>query len=101
MPPLIYEMFRAQNDDLEALLACYATIRDPAATIADLQSVPHPTLAYYGAEDEFIELAQQQCDALPCRLEIVSGNHFQVFRQPENILPLAMKHIESSGTASA
>lgn len=53
-----------------------------------------------GADDERLELARQQCDALPCRLEIVPGNHFQVFRQPENILPLAIKHFEVSSAAA-
>jgi hypothetical protein len=37
---------------------------------------------------------------VPCRLENVPGNHFQVFPQPENILPLAIKHFEVSSTAA-
>lgn len=53
-----------------------------------------------GADDERVELARQQCDALPCCLEIVPGSHFQVFRQPENILPLAIKHFEVSTSAT-
>ena len=98
-PPPIYEMFRSHNDDLEALLACEAMIGANPTTLADLRSAPHPTLAYFGADDERVELARQQCDALPCRLEIVPGEHALAFRQAENILPLAIKHLEESSTA--
>jgi pimeloyl-ACP methyl ester carboxylesterase len=101
LPPPIYEMFRAHNDDLEALVACYtAMMADAPTAIADLRSAPHPTLAYIGADDGLIELARQQCEALPCRLEIVPGEHALAFRQAENILPLAMKHFEASGSSA-
>jgi pimeloyl-ACP methyl ester carboxylesterase len=100
-PPPIYEMFRTRNGDLEALLACNSVIGDSPTTLADLRSAPHPTLAYIGADDALVELARQQCNALPCRLEIVPGEHALAFRQSENILPLAIKHIEASGTATA
>jgi len=99
-PPPIYEMFRAHNDDLEALVACAtAMVADVPTTLADLRAAPHPTLAYIGADDERAELARLQCDALPCRLEIVRGEHALAFRQAENILPLAIKHLEASGAA--
>jgi pimeloyl-ACP methyl ester carboxylesterase len=99
-PPPVYEMFRSHNHDLEALLACEAMIGKYPTTLADLRSAPHPTLAYCGADDDRVDLARQQCDALPCRLEIVPGGHALAFRQAENILPLAIKHLEASGTAA-
>jgi pimeloyl-ACP methyl ester carboxylesterase len=96
-PPPICETFRAHDDDLEALLAAAALIGDSPTTVADMQSAPHPTLAYIGADDRRTELARQQCDALPCRLEIVPGDHALAFRQAGNILPLAMRHLEAAG----
>jgi pimeloyl-ACP methyl ester carboxylesterase len=99
-PPPSYEMFRAHNDDLDALLACASVVGDFPVTLADLRSAPHPTLAYVGADDSRVELVRQQCDALPCRLEIVPGEHALAFRQAENILPLAMKHLEASRTGN-
>jgi pimeloyl-ACP methyl ester carboxylesterase len=99
-PAPIYEMFRAHNDDLDALLACHSMFGDLPTTLADLRSAPHPTLAYMGADDERVELARQQCDALPCHLEIVPGEHALAFRQAQNILPLALKHLEETGAAA-
>jgi hypothetical protein len=93
-------MFRAHNDDLTALVACATSLSDFPTTLADLRAAPHPTLAYMGADDGRVELARQQCHALPCRLEIVPGEHALAFRQAANMLPLAMKHIEAACAAA-
>jgi pimeloyl-ACP methyl ester carboxylesterase len=99
LPPAVIDMFKAHNEDFAAVQACQAALSDTRATIAGLQSAAHPTLAYIGADDERADLARQQCDAMPCRLEIVPGDHVQAFRQAQNILPLAISHMDASAPA--
>ncbi len=99
LPPAVIDMFRAHNDDFAAAQACLAALIDTRATIANLQSVALPTLVYIGTDDERTDLTRQQCDAVPYRLEIVPGDHVQAFRQAENILPLAISHMDASAPA--
>jgi pimeloyl-ACP methyl ester carboxylesterase len=99
LPPAVIDMFRANNDDFAAAQACAAALSDTRATVAELQSAAHPTLAYIGADDERADLTRQQCEAVPCRLEIVPGDHVQAFRQAGNILPLAISHMDASAPA--
>jgi pimeloyl-ACP methyl ester carboxylesterase len=96
LPPAVIAFFREHNDDFAALQARRAAdfADDFAVTIGDLQAVPHPTLAYIGADDEWLDLTRQQSAALPCRLEIVPGDHALAFRQSENVLPLVLSHLD-------
>jgi pimeloyl-ACP methyl ester carboxylesterase len=94
-PQPVADMFKAHND-FPAVQACLAALADSPTTITDLQAAPHPTLAYIGADDELADLTRQQCDALPCRLEVVPGEHVQAFRQAENVLPFAIGHRNAS-----
>jgi pimeloyl-ACP methyl ester carboxylesterase len=99
VPSAVIDMFKAHNEDFAAVQACRAAASETWATIAGLQSAAHPTLAYIGADDDLADLTRQQCVAVPCRLEIVPGNHVQAFRQAGNILPLAISHIDASASA--
>ena len=96
LPSAVIAFFQEHNDDFAALQALWAayTTDDFAVTISDLQAVPHPTLAYAGADDYWLDLARQQSAALPCRLEIVPGDHATAFRQSENVLPLVLSHLD-------
>jgi pimeloyl-ACP methyl ester carboxylesterase len=96
LPSSVIAFFRENNDDFAALQARrkadYAD--DFAVTISDLQAVPHPTFAYIGADDEWLDVARQQAAALPCRLGIVPGDHALAFRKSENVLPLVLSHLD-------
>ena len=94
-PEPLIGLYKA-NTDLAAVQAIWASLGEQPTTIADLQSSPHPTLAYIGAEDPLLEVTGRQCAALPCRLEVVPGDHMAGFAQAENVLPLAVSHIEAS-----
>jgi len=94
-PEPLIGLYKA-NTDLAAVQAIWASLGEQPTTIADLQSSPHPTLAYIGAEDPLLEVTGRQCAALPCRLEVVPGDHMAGFAQAGNILPLAVSHIEAS-----
>jgi pimeloyl-ACP methyl ester carboxylesterase len=76
LPPHVADFLKQHNDfaALQALRAADIT-DDFAVTITDLQAAPHPTLAYIGASEGWLDLARQQCAALPCRLEVVPGDH--------------------------
>ncbi len=93
-PPQVAELYIARND-FRAIRAVQEVIRKFPTTVADLQAAPHPTLAYYGADDTYLELAVQQARMLPCQLEIVPGNHVMAFAQSDNILPVAIAHIDA------
>lgn len=94
-PPALAELYIAKND-YGAIVAIHQTRFTFPTTIADLQAIPHPTLAYYGADDDYLELAREQAKALPCRLEVVPGNHFMAFSQADNILPAALAHLKAA-----
>jgi pimeloyl-ACP methyl ester carboxylesterase len=94
-PPQVAELYIARND-FGAIQAVQETIYKFATTVSDLQAVPHPTLAYYGADDTFLGLAVQQAQMLPCHLEIVPGDHFMAFALADNILPTAIAHIDAA-----
>jgi pimeloyl-ACP methyl ester carboxylesterase len=97
LPSAVIAFFKEHNDDFAALQAWHAAdfADDFAVTISDLQATPHPTLAYIGADDGWRDLTRQQSAALPCRLEIVPGDHAMAFRQSENVLPLVMSYLDS------
>lgn len=99
-PPHLAELYIA-NNNYDAILALRETLFKFPTTIADLQAAPHPTLAYYGADDTFIELARQQAQTLPCRLETVPGDHFTAFRQSDNILAAAIAHLNAAAPGAA
>jgi pimeloyl-ACP methyl ester carboxylesterase len=101
LPSSVIAFFKEHNDDFAALQALWAayTADDFAVTISDMQAAPHPTLAYVGADDEWLDLARQQAAALPCRLEIVPGDHAMAFRQSENVLPLVLSYLVSGQLA--
>jgi pimeloyl-ACP methyl ester carboxylesterase len=94
-PEPLIDLYKA-NTDLAAVQAIWVSLSEQPTTIADLQSSAHPTMAYIGAEDPLLELTRRQCAALPCRLEIVPGDHMAGFAQADNVLPLAISHIEAS-----
>jgi pimeloyl-ACP methyl ester carboxylesterase len=95
-PEAVRQMFMEHNDDFEALRACMAANYQAGATISDLQAAPHPTLVYVGAEDSLADLARQQAEALPGRLELVPGGHVEAFRGTAHVLPLALSHIDAA-----
>jgi pimeloyl-ACP methyl ester carboxylesterase len=94
-PPALADLYIA-NNELEAIGACQASLCEDPTTIADLQSVPHPTLAYIGDADPRFDLTRRQCEALPCLLEIVRGDHFAGFAQADTVTPLVVAHLEAS-----
>jgi pimeloyl-ACP methyl ester carboxylesterase len=103
-PPPIIAFFQEHNDDFAALQAwCAEDFADDfAVTISDLQAAPHPTLAYVGADEGgWHDLVRQQAEALPCRLEIVPGDHAMAFRQSENVLPRVLSHLEAGELADS
>jgi len=83
-PEPLIDLYKA-NTDLAAVQAIWASLCEQATTIADLQSSPHPTLGYIGAEDPLLEVTRLQCAALPCRLEVVPGDHMAGFAQAGNV----------------
>jgi hypothetical protein len=95
--PTLAEVYIAHND-FGAILALQETLYKFPTTIADLQAAPHPTLAYYGADDVYIELARQQAAALPCQFRTVPGDHIMAFAQATNILPAAVEHFQAAHT---
>jgi pimeloyl-ACP methyl ester carboxylesterase len=99
-PEAVIETYKAHND-LMAIQVSHRSAYDSATTIADLQAAPHPTLAYIGAEEEYVDLARCQSEALPCQFEVVPGDHFAAFAMSENVVPLVIKHIEASGPGSS
>ena len=103
LPPAVIAFFREHNDDFAALQAWHAAdfADDFAIAISDLRAAPHPTLAYIGADDEWLDLTRQQSAALPCRLEIVPGDHAMAFRQSENVLPRVLSHLEAGELADS
>jgi pimeloyl-ACP methyl ester carboxylesterase len=98
-PEAVIEQYKAHND-LGAIQAIIPTIYESVTTVADMQAEPRPTLAYIGADEEYVELARRQSEALPCRFEVVPGNHFAAFAQSEKVVPLVIKHIEASDPAA-
>ncbi len=95
-PAQTAEQYIARND-IGAMRAVQQAIFMYPTTVAELQAAPHPTLAYCGADDDtYLELARQQAQMLPCRLEIVPGDHFMAFAQADNILPAAIAHIDAA-----
>jgi pimeloyl-ACP methyl ester carboxylesterase len=38
---------------------------------------------------------------VPCRLEVVPGDHALAFRQSENVLPLVLSHLEAAASSPA
>lgn len=99
-PEPVIESYKAHND-LTAIQESYLALYDSATTIVDLQAAPHPTLAYIGAEEEYLDLARRQSEMLPCQFEVVPGDHFAAFAMSENVVPLVIKHIEASGRGSS
>lgn len=99
-PPELAEIFIAHND-FGAILAVQQTIYLFPTTIAELQAAPHPTVAYYGADDSYLKLARQQAAALGCQFRTVPGDHFMAFTWAANILPAAVAHFEAAQTQVA
>jgi pimeloyl-ACP methyl ester carboxylesterase len=99
-PEPVIELYKAHND-LTAIQASVLSLYDFATTIVDLQAAPHPTLAYIGAEEEYVDLARSQSETLPCQFEVVPGDHFAAFAISDNVLPLVIKHIEGTGPVSS
>ena len=95
-PQPLVDLYKA-NNDLCAIQAIRASFIRDSITIADLQSSPHPTLAYIAAEDSRLDVTRHQCAALPCRLEIVPGDHIAGFSQSEQVLPLVVDHLAEAG----
>lgn len=94
-PPELAEIFIARND-FGALRAVQETVFKFPTTIGDLRAAPHSTLAYYGADDVYFDLARQQAEALPCQFEEVPGDHATAFAQAGNILPAAIAHFDAA-----
>jgi pimeloyl-ACP methyl ester carboxylesterase len=94
-PESAIEQYKAHND-LGAIQAIIPTLYESATTIADLQAAPRPTLAYIGADEEYVNLARRQSEALPCRFEVVPSDHFAAFAESDNVVPLVIKHIQAS-----
>jgi pimeloyl-ACP methyl ester carboxylesterase len=90
-PPALAETYIAKND-FTAIQAWHQAFAQFPVTIDQLRAAPHPTLAYYGADDTYLDLARQQAQALPCRFEQVPGDHVIAFAQPASILPAAIAH---------
>jgi pimeloyl-ACP methyl ester carboxylesterase len=99
--PALIDFFKEHNDDFAALQAWHAEdfADDFAVTTSDLQAAPHPTLAYVGADDGWRDLVRQQAEALPCRLELVPGDHAMAFRQSGNVLPRVLSHLNAGEPA--
>jgi pimeloyl-ACP methyl ester carboxylesterase len=95
-PELMIELYKSHND-LAAIQAITPSLYASATTIADLRAAPHPTLAYMGAEEDYLELARRQSEAIPCTFEVVPGDHVGAFALSDNVLPLVIKHIEAQG----
>jgi hypothetical protein len=99
-PPELAEVFIAHND-FGAILAVQQTLYLFPTTIAELQAAPHPTVAYYGADDIYLDLARQQAAALGCQFRTVPGDHIMAFTRAANILPAAVAHFEAAKTQLA
>jgi pimeloyl-ACP methyl ester carboxylesterase len=97
-PPQVAEVFIAHSD-FAAMRAVWQAKYEFPTTVAELQAAAHPTLAYCGADDIYLELCQQQARKLPCHLETVPGNHFMTFAQADNIAPAAIAHIDAAQRA--
>jgi pimeloyl-ACP methyl ester carboxylesterase len=98
-PAPVMELYKAHND-LDAIGAISPALYESATTISELQAAPHPTLAYIGGDEEYVDLARRQSEALPCGFEVVPGDHFAAFALSDNVVPLVIKHIETSSPAS-
>ncbi len=94
-PPALAEAFIARND-FGALVAVRETLYTLPTTVADLHAAARPILAYYGAEDTYLDLARNQAVALSCHFEAVPGDHVMAFAQTGNILPAAIAHFEAA-----
>jgi len=98
-PPAIAEAYVARND-FDAILAVRQTLFSFPTTLADLHTVRHRTLSYYGADDIHFELARKQAAALPCRFQPVPGDHVMAFAQADHILPTAIAHFAAADAKS-
>jgi pimeloyl-ACP methyl ester carboxylesterase len=93
-PEPLIEQYKAHND-LGAIQAITPSLYQAATTLAELQTAPHRTLAYVGGDDPYVDLARLQAQALPCRFEVVPGDHVGAFALSHNVMPLVITHIEA------
>jgi pimeloyl-ACP methyl ester carboxylesterase len=54
-PEPMIDLYKAHND-LGAIQAVIPSLYQSATTIADLQAAPHPTLAYMGGDEDYVDL---------------------------------------------
>jgi pimeloyl-ACP methyl ester carboxylesterase len=99
-PPTVAAAYIERNDFC-AILAVRQTMDKFPVTIGDLRAAPHPTLAYCGADDPFLDLARQQARALPCRFEQVPGDHVIAFAEAANVLHMATAHFDAAARSPA